>query len=103
MKSDIDVATKYLFVDMAIKNLELDMQHVKDGPFKIKEPYVELIDEMILKARKEMRWIKNIMYRRKIEVLFMYTQGDFSTYKYILNGKEREMTFMNQVIKRNVE
>lgn len=34
---------------------------------------------------------------------FLYRQGDYSTNKFILDGKEQEMTFMNQVIKKNVE
>ena len=103
MQHDMDIATRYLFVDMAIKNLELDLQHVNNGPFKIKEPYVELIEGMIIKARKEMRQLKKVMYDRKIQVLFMHRQGDFTTYKFIMNGKEQEVTYLNQVIKKKVE
>ena len=103
MQHDMDIATRYLFVDMAIKNLELDLQHVQNGPFKIKGPYIELVEGMISKAINERRHLKREMYQRKVQVVFMHRQGDYSTYKFILGGREREMTYMNQVIKKNVE
>ena len=103
MQNDLDIASRYLFVDLAIKNLELDLQHVMNGPFKIKEPYLKFIEGIISKAINERRNLKRIMYQRKIRVQFLYRQGDYSTYKFILDGKEQEMTFMNQVIKKSVE
>lgn len=103
MQNNLDIASRYLFVDLAIKNLELDLQHVMNGPFKIKEPYIEFIERMIFKAINERRESKKLMCQRKIQVQFLHRQGDYSTYKFILDGKEQEMTFMNQVIKKNVE
>lgn len=34
MNDDLKIAERYLFVDLAIKNLELDLQHVENDPFK---------------------------------------------------------------------
>jgi|SRR5690625_1348082 len=103
MKNDSDIAYRYLFIDLAIKNLELDQQRIKNGTFKIKEPYIEWIQTMISKAIKERRILKKIMYQRKIEILWIQRQGDFSTYKVILNRGEKEVTFSNHVIKKNVK
>lgn len=102
MQSDLDIASHYLFVDLDIKNLELDLQHVMNGPFKIKEPYIEFIERMISNVINERRNLKRIMYQRKIQVQFLYRQGDFTSYKFFLNGKEREVTYNNMVIKKNV-
>src|SRR5699024_9205516 len=78
MQSDLDIASHYLFVDLAIKNLEMDLQHVKNGPFKIKKPYIEFIEKMISNAINERRELKKLMYQRKIRVQFLYRQGDYS-------------------------
>ena len=43
------------------------------------------------------------MYDQKIQIIFLYKQGNFSTYKFISKRNEREITLMNPVIKKNVE
>jgi hypothetical protein len=98
-----DIASRYLFVDMAIKNLELDLQHIQNGQFKIKEPYIKLIEKTISEAINERRHLKGLIHQQRIQVLFMHRQGDFTTYKFILGGLEQEVTFHNMVIKKNVE
>lgn len=98
-----EIAEWYLFIDLAIKNMELDMRHVKNGPFKIKDPYLQLIEKTISKAINKRRKLKQLMRQNKIQVLFLHTQGHFTTYKFILGRNEHEMVFNNMVIKKNVE
>ncbi len=101
MKDNLKVALHFLFIDLAIKTLELDLQHVRNGAFK--SPYLEQIQTMINKAIDERRRLKKVMYDRKIQLLLKYKQGNFSTYTFIDKRNEREITLMNQVIKKNVE
>jgi len=35
------------------------------------------------------------MFKRKIQVTYLYTQGDFSAYKFVLNRNEEYVTYMN--------
>ncbi len=101
--TDEEIAEQYLFVDLAIKNLELDLKHLKHGSFKIKDPYVELIERVISMAISERRTCKQLMYKKKIQVFLSHRQGDFSTYTFILGGKEQKITFHHMVLKDNVE
>lgn len=43
------------------------------------------------------------MFKRKIQVTYLYTQGDFVTYKYLLNGKVEEVSFYKFKLKKDVE
>lgn len=43
------------------------------------------------------------MFKRKIQVTYLYTQGDFVTSKYILNGKVEEVRFYKYKLKKDVE
>lgn len=43
------------------------------------------------------------MFKRKIQVTYLYTQGDFVTYKYLLNGKVEEVRFYKYKLKKDVE
>lgn len=47
--------------------------------------------------------MKQEMYKRRIQVEYKYTQGDFVTYKYILNGKVEEVPFYKYKLKKDVE
>ena len=100
---DKEIARKYLITSLTIKNLELDLQYIKNGQFKIKGPYVQLIEGMISKAINERRKLKQEMFKRKIQVTYLYTQGDFVTYKYLLNGKVEEVSFYKFKLKKDVE
>ncbi|MBO1003162.1 hypothetical protein [Pseudogracilibacillus auburnensis] len=100
---DENIALRYLFIDLAIKNLELDMKHIHNGPFKIKDPYMQFLEKMILKLINERRQLKKQMYQKRLQVNFLYKRGDYSTYKFIFNGKEKERSFMNHVLKKNVK
>ncbi len=103
MQDNLKIALHYLFIDLAIKTLELDLKHIRSGSFKIKSPYLEKIQTMIYIAINERRKLKKIMYDQKIQIIFLYKQGNFSTYKFISKRNEREITLMNPVIKKNVE
>lgn len=43
------------------------------------------------------------MFKRNIQVTYLYTQGDFVTYKYLLNGKVEEVPFYKYKLKKDVE
>lgn len=98
-----DIAARYLFVDMAIINMQLDLQHVRNGPHKIKQPYIIAIEKMISNGIKKRRKLKKLMYDNNIQVKFKHTRGDFSTYIYYLGGNEHVKTYHKMVIKKNVE
>lgn len=91
---DKEIARKYLITSLTIKNLELDLQYIKNG---------QLIEGMISKAIQERRMLKQEMFKRKIQVTYLYTQGDFVTYKYLLNGKVEEVPFYKYKLKKDVE
>lgn len=35
------------------------------------------------------------MFKRKIQVTYLYTQGDYTTYQFILNQNVEDVTYMN--------
>lgn len=103
MLHDINLATSFLFLNMAIKVLELDKRHVQIGDFKIKTPYVKLINNLISKAINERRRLKQIMYKKNIQVNFLYREGEFIHYEFILNKTKVVKCYFSPVIKKEVE
>ena len=97
------IANRYLFTDMAITNLELDRKHLDNSRCKIKEPYFEIMDQLISTAIKERRRLKQLMHQHHLQVEHIKTDRLFTTYKYYLNGYVYEADFFNPVIKKYVK
>jgi len=97
------IANRYLFTDMAITNLELDRKHLDNSACKIKEPYFEMIDQLISTAIQERRRLKQLMHQHHLQVEHIKTDRLFTTYKYYLNGYVYEADFFNPVIKKYVK
>lgn len=103
LQEKMQIASRFLFLSMAIRTLELDYHQIQYGQFKIKEPYIEKIEEMISKAIQERKHLRSTMYHDKIQVHLLTREGNFSTYQFILGGNEMEVPYNNMVIRKNVE
>lgn len=97
------IANRYLFTDMAIKNLELDRRHLSNSPCKIKTPYNHLLEQFISTAIQERRRLKQLMHKHKLQVQLKESDRLFTTYTYYLHGYVHERTFFNPMIKKYVE
>lgn len=98
-----DVASRYLFVDLAIKNMQLDFQHVMNGQFKIKQPYISMIERLVSRGINERRQLKQVMYKNKIRIEPVGTKGMFTSYMLYVDRHESKIVYINAVIMKNVE
>lgn len=100
---DLKVASRFVFLSMAIRVLEQDLTYIKNGSFKIKEPYVELVEAMISSALEERRNLRKKMFDRDLRVTRLRQDDLFTTYLFICERKEEERTYFNPVIRKNVK
>jgi len=103
MQHKINIAASFLFLNMAIRVLELDRHYIEQGRFKIKTPYIEWVNSLISKAINERRELKSVMHRDKIQVNFLYREGKFTYYEFIINRSKTVKCYFNPIIKKNVE
>src|SRR5699024_4604012 len=103
MIDDIKTASNYLFLDLAIKTLEIDKYNIENSDFKIKKPYIAFMDRLISIAINEKRKLKSIMYKKKLQVNYLYQEGKFTHYEFIVDNNKILKCFLNHVIKKNVE
>jgi hypothetical protein len=97
------VALRFLFLSMAMIVIEQDMKHVESGPFKIKEPYQQLLKSMFLIAAEERKQLRKIMKKKSIHVVRVHKNDSFSTYLFVCNGNEEKRNFFNPAIQKKVE
>lgn len=103
MQHELNIASSFIFLNMAIKVLELDKEHIINGYFKVKSPYIKLVDTLISKAIKQRRQLKMTMQQQNINVDLLYRKGDFTYYKFVVNRSQTVKCYFNPVIKQEVE
>ena len=101
-QEEIDIASNFIFLSMAITVLQQDLHYVTKGPFKIKEPYLELIEQMIKLATEKRRKIRKEMYDRNLTVTRIRQDKLFTSYLFVCDRREEERTYFNPVIRKNV-
>ncbi|WP_079480675.1 hypothetical protein [Halobacillus salinus] len=102
-QNELDIATRYLFLSMAIVVIKQDRKHFDVGKFKIKEPYLELLGKMELEARKERKELKHQMDRLNIHVVESGRNDSFTSFLFLAHGYEEKRNYFNPAIRKKVE
>lgn len=100
---ELQIASRFVFLSMAITVLEQDLHYMNQGAFKIKEPYIDLIERMISSALSERKKLRKEMYDRHLTVTRLRKDDLFTTYLFICKRREEERTYFNPVIRNNVK
>ncbi|RKQ31301.1 hypothetical protein [Oceanobacillus halophilus] len=100
---ELQIATRFLFLSMAIVVLKQDIIYMQNGKFKIKEPYIELLEKMISMAINERRQLRKIMMRKNIQVVNLNKNDSFSSFLFTCQGREEKRNYFNPAIRKKVE
>ncbi|HEX6593621.1 MAG TPA: hypothetical protein VF095_03420 [Bacillota bacterium] len=100
---ELQVASRFLFLSMAIIVIQLDIRNIQKGAFKIKEPYIELLEKMATTAIAERKRLRNIMESHQMEVVSLNQNDSFSSYLFICQGREEKRNYFNPAIRKKVE
>ncbi|MFS0671956.1 hypothetical protein [Ornithinibacillus sp. 179-J 7C1 HS] len=100
---ELKVASRFLFLSMAIVVIQQDIQHIQKGAFKIKEPYLQLLEKMNANALAERRQLRKKMEDKKLKVMLINKNDSFSSYLFLCRGKEEKRNYFNPAIRKKVE
>ncbi len=100
---ELKLGSRFLFLSMAIQVIQSDIQRLeKHSPFKINEPYLELLHRLEVKATAERRLLKQEMYKEGLKVIQTDKDGTFTEYTFICKGKEEKRRYFNPAIRTKV-
>ncbi len=102
-EEEVNIATKFLFLSMAIIVIQQDIHLIQTGAFKIKAPYVELLKRMASKALNERKRLRKQMQKHKLQVIPLEKNNTFSSYLFLCNGREEKRNYFNPTIQKKVE
>lgn len=102
-EEELHTASRFLFLSMAIVVIQQDIQHVQQGAFKIKEPYIALLEKMISEALDERRQLRQTMHKNNIKVVTLNKNDSFSSFLFICQNREEKRNYFNPAIRKKVE
>ncbi len=102
-RAEIAVFEKRVQLPMVLLVLERDREWVKKSPFKLKAPYVELLDRAIEQARGDLAETIEWMRANGMKVRRGSKDGNFSEYVFCHGGYEDHRRYLNIRLKNAVE
>lgn len=100
---ELQLTSRFLFLSMAIIVINRDIETIRNGPFKFKEPYIKLLEKMLTQATKERRLLRQSMKKYNMQVTLLQKDDLFSTFLFVSNKREEKRNYFNPAIKKNVE
>jgi hypothetical protein len=92
-----------IYLPMIIKILEADGEVIKNGPFKLKNPYLRLIEGALESVRDEQKQTNIHMKRSNMRIVKGSNDGTFTEYKFIYKGHEDKRRYLNVRLRNRTE
>ncbi len=102
-EEELQSATRFVFLSMAIVVMEQDMKHIEAGGFKIKEPYLGLLAEMNDHAENERRQLRTRLKKQNFRIIPIDKDDASSSFLFCCGTKEAKRNYFNPAIRKRVE
>ncbi|KMY49590.1 hypothetical protein [Peribacillus loiseleuriae] len=101
--NDREIIETALYLPMLLKILERDKVLIEQGSFKIKSPYVDIVENAIKAVRKDLKIAGNYLRKEKMELEEIKRDADFTMYSFIYKGVEEHHTYFNPRLRNRTE
>lgn len=92
-----------IYLPMILIVLERDREAFENGPFKLKRPYVKIIDEAAKFARAELKETSIYLRRHNMKVIRGKMDDTFTEYVFIYGGYEDHRRYLNVRLRNRTE
>ncbi len=102
----IDALSRYedlIYLPMVLTVFARDRELFEKGSFKLKKPYVNMIDQAEKIAFDELRESKQYMKSNEMKLLKGYNDGTFTEYEFIHAGYTEKRRYLNVRLRNRTE
>ncbi len=92
-----------IYFPMLITILENDLETIKNGPFKLKGPYLKLIEDTLKQIRIEIKETNIYMKRNNMKLIKGKNDSIFTEYAFIHGGYEDCRRYLNVRLRNRTE
>jgi hypothetical protein len=102
-EEDRDIMEKAIYLPMVLIILNRDLAVVETSPFKLKKPYLALLEETMKEVQKELSEVKKYMKLNKMQVSEIKRDDAFTMYLFMYKGYEENHNYFNPRIRNKVQ
>ncbi|KMY49253.1 hypothetical protein [Peribacillus loiseleuriae] len=102
-ENDREIIETALYLPMLLKILERDKVLIEQGSFKIKSPYVDIVENAIVTVRKDLKNAEDHLHKEKIKLAEIKRDADFTMYSFIYKGVEEHHNYFNPRLRNRTE
>lgn len=102
-ENDRDLMEQAIYLPMVLTILNRDLAVIHKSPFKLKQPYLELIEETMKVIQNELKNIKQYMRKEKLNVQQVSHDDAFTGFLFFYKGYEEQHNYFNPRIRNKVQ
>lgn len=92
-----------IYLPMIISILERDREVIEISSFKLKGPYINIVENTLKNVRAELKETNNYARSKNIKLIKKGKDGSFTEYAFIHNGYEDKRRYMNIRLRNRTE
>ncbi|KZE69463.1 hypothetical protein AWM68_04145 [Fictibacillus phosphorivorans] len=94
---------KFVMYPILLTVFNRDLQIINGSPFKLRQPYVALIEQIMNQISKDLFDVRVELRKRRIKVMDGKREGDITEYEIFIRGYREIMRFPNIHLKNKTE
>ncbi|MBS4188808.1 hypothetical protein KHA94_01060 [Bacillus sp. FJAT-49705] len=102
-EKDRNIIEQAIYLPMVLTILNRDLIVINKSPFKLKQPYLNLIEETLKIVQKELADVKRYMNRNKFKVEELKRDEAFTMFMFLYKGYEEHHNYFNPRIRNKVQ
>ncbi|MEI2354795.1 hypothetical protein [Mesobacillus zeae] len=100
---DRDMIEQAIYLPMVLTVLNRDRTVIESSPFKLKKPYLVLIEETMLAIQKDLAGVKRYMKQNSLKVQQLKRDEAFTMYLFLYRGYEEQHNYFNPRLRNRTE
>lgn len=98
-----DMMEKAIYLPMVITVLNRDLSVIDKSPFKLKKPYLLLVEETLKVIQTELAEVKRCMKQQHLKVAEIHRDEAFTMFMFLYKGFEEHHNYFNPRIRNKVQ
>lgn len=98
-----DVIEQAIYLPMLLIVLERDRMIFEKGNFKLRKPYLDLIEETLKVVHSDLKKAKQYMWKNNIKIEQIGRDSDFTHYMFCYNRFEEKHSYFHPRIRNKVQ
>ncbi|WP_141433149.1 hypothetical protein [Bacillus sp. 03113] len=102
-EEDRTIMEQSFYLPMVLTVLNRDLSVINQSSFKLKQPYLDLIEETMKAIQADLKEVKIYMRKNQLQVQKMKRDESFTMFLFLYKGYEEHHNYFNPRLRNKVE